>query len=110
MVSTFVVRQKIDLRRTFYFHTPIAPEVRGFVNLFSIFACSAIRDDTIRLKWKTGNRVTNKTDLKSSLQRWNFNYIDFYQASSKIKCKFDRLLFHNKPLRAIYYRNCIGIN
>ena len=28
MVSTFIIRQKVDLRRTFYFDTQIAREVR----------------------------------------------------------------------------------
>ena len=53
MVSTFVVRQKVDLRQTFYFDTRIAQEARDFANLFSICACSVIRYGTKRLKWKT---------------------------------------------------------
>jgi hypothetical protein len=48
LVSTSVVRQKVDLRRTFYFDTRIHPEVRGFINIFSICACSPIRYGTIR--------------------------------------------------------------
>jgi hypothetical protein len=54
MVSTSVVRQKVDLRRTFHFDTRIQPEVRGFINLFSICARSQVRFGTIRAKWKTG--------------------------------------------------------
>ena len=50
---SMVVRQKVDLRRTFYFDTRIHPEVRGFINLFSICACSPIRYGTIRARWKT---------------------------------------------------------
>jgi hypothetical protein len=53
LVSTSVVRQKVDLRRTFYFDTQIHPEVRGFINLFSICACSPARFGTVRAKWKT---------------------------------------------------------
>jgi hypothetical protein len=54
LVSTSVVRQKVDLRQTFYFDTQIHPEVRGFINLFSICARSPVRFGTIRAKWKTG--------------------------------------------------------
>jgi hypothetical protein len=54
MVSTSVVRQKVDLRRTFYFDTRIHPEGRGVINLFSICACSPVRFGTIWAKWKTG--------------------------------------------------------
>ena len=49
-----MVRQKVDLRRTFYFETRIHPEVRGFINLFSICACSTVRFGTVRLEWKAG--------------------------------------------------------
>ena len=44
MVNTFVVRQKVDLRRTFHFDTRIYPEVRGFINLISelVYACSPV--------------------------------------------------------------------
>jgi hypothetical protein len=61
IVSTSVVRQKVELRRTFYFDTRIHPEVRGFINLFSICACSPVRFGTIRAKWKTGLRNVNDT-------------------------------------------------
>jgi hypothetical protein len=57
LVSTEVVRQKVDLRRTFYFDTWIHPEVRGFINLFSMCACSPVRFATIRAMWKTGFRI-----------------------------------------------------
>jgi hypothetical protein len=40
--------------RTFHFDTRIHPEVSGFINLFSICACSPARFGTIRAKWKTG--------------------------------------------------------
>ena len=52
LVNTSVGRQKVDLRRNFHFDTRIHPEVREFINLFSIYACSPVRFGTIRLKWK----------------------------------------------------------
>jgi hypothetical protein len=58
LVLQSVVRQKVDLRRTFYFDTRIHPEVRKFKNLFSICACSPVRFATIRAKWKTGLTLT----------------------------------------------------
>jgi hypothetical protein len=51
--STSVLHQKVDLRRTFHFDTQIHPEVRGFINLFSICSWSPVRFGTIRAKWKT---------------------------------------------------------
>jgi hypothetical protein len=68
LVSTSVVRQKVDLRRTFYFDTRIHPEVRGFINLFSICACSPVRFATIRAKWKTGLIFASGSYRKTSCQ------------------------------------------
>jgi hypothetical protein len=64
LVSTSVVRQKVDLRWTFYFDTRIHPEVRGFINLFSICACSPVRFGTIRAKWKTSFTLEVENGLK----------------------------------------------
>ena len=62
IVNTSVVRQKVDLRRTFHFDTRIHPEVRGFINLFSICACSSVHFGTVRLKLKTGLYVYGNPD------------------------------------------------
>jgi hypothetical protein len=45
----YVVRQKVDWRRTCYFDTRMhqkLPEVHEFINLFSICACSTLQYDT----------------------------------------------------------------
>jgi hypothetical protein len=57
LVNTFIVRQKVDLRRTFHFDTRIYPEVRGFINLISesTHAHQYCFGGTVRLKWKTGS-------------------------------------------------------
>ena len=52
MVNTSVIRQKVDLRRTFHFNTRIHPEVRGLLTSFQSF--HALQYILVRLKWKTG--------------------------------------------------------
>jgi hypothetical protein len=74
LVSTSVVRQKVDLRRTFYFDTRIHPEVRGFINLFSICACSPVRFGTIRAKWKTSLRPAHSTEVRGHTAPQSFEF------------------------------------
>ena len=50
LINTSVVRQKVDLRRTFHFDTRIYPVVRGFINIFSICACSRVRFGTVEVE------------------------------------------------------------
>jgi hypothetical protein len=75
LVSTSVVRQKVDLRRTFHFDTRIHPEVRGFINLFSICACSPVRFATIWAKWKTGLILEQSTEVSSIVLFRKLNWI-----------------------------------
>ena len=64
LVSTSIVRQKVDLRQTFHFDTRIHPEVCGFINLFSICTCSPVRFGTVQAKWKTCLTLTSDDTLK----------------------------------------------
>ena len=68
MVRTFVVRQKVDLRRTFYFDTRIAPEVRVCEPVFNLRMLSY----TVRYGWSEkrpirvgvlSNKVNNIIEL-----------------------------------------------
>jgi hypothetical protein len=63
LVSTSIVRQKVDLRQTFNFDTRIHPEVCGFINIFNLHNFQ-FRFGTVQAKWKTCLTLTSDNTLK----------------------------------------------
>ena len=73
MVSTFVARQKVNLRRTLYFDTRIAPEVRVCKPVFNLRMLS----DTLQLKWNSQNSRLHY------VRRNNISYFTLFRSENE---------------------------